>query len=105
MDSKRLLQALMILLVALIVVWAFFSTHDNPFEDIETALINGKIITVDEKTPEAQALAIKNGRIIAVGSDEKIKRLIDSDTEVIDLAGNLANPRFYRFTYAFYRFG
>ncbi len=81
-------------MIALIVVWSFFSTHDSPFEDIETVLINGKIITVDEKTPEVQALAIKNGRIIAVGSDEEIKRLIDSDTELIDLEGNLAIPGF-----------
>ena len=94
MNSWRILQGMFVLLVALVVVWIFFTTHDSPFDDIELVLKNGKIVTMDDKNPEGQALAIKNGRIIAVGSDEEIERLIDSDTKVIDLDGNLAIPGF-----------
>lgn len=60
----------------------------------ELVLTNGKIITVDKMMPEAQALAVKGGVIIDVGSNEKIERHICDLTEVIDLKGKLAIPGF-----------
>lgn len=83
-----------ILLVAAIIVWAFFALYDNPLKNIELVLKNGRILTMDDKNPEGQALAVKNGRIVAVGGNEDIERMIDSNTEVIDLEGNLAIPGF-----------
>jgi predicted amidohydrolase YtcJ len=58
----------------------------------DLALINGKIVTVDESIPEAEALYIRGDRIAAVGSSEQIKTHIGPETKVIDLGGKLAVP-------------
>ena len=60
----------------------------------DLVLRNGKIVTVDSTQPEAQAVAIKGDRIIAVGTNEEIASHIGGNTEVIDLAGKLAIPGF-----------
>lgn len=48
-------------------------------------LFNGKITTLDVNKPEVSAIAIKNGVIIAIGTDEEIKKLADPTTKEIDL--------------------
>jgi predicted amidohydrolase YtcJ len=65
---------------------------DQPSADL--VLLNGKIVTVDESMPEAQALAVRGDRIVAVGSGSQMRALIDDNTEVIDLQGKLAIPGF-----------
>ncbi len=61
-------------------------------QSADLVLLNGKIVTMDETRPEAQALAAKGDRIVAVGSNEEIKSFISSATKGIDLAGKLAVP-------------
>ncbi|MBW1811372.1 MAG: amidohydrolase [Deltaproteobacteria bacterium] len=65
--------------------------HQKP---AELVLLGGKIVTVDDSRPEAQAIAVNGDRITAVGSDEEIRAFIDSSTKVIDLKGKLAVPGF-----------
>jgi predicted amidohydrolase YtcJ len=55
-------------------------------------LIHGKILTVDPKDSIAQAVAIRQGKIIAVGSDQQIQALAGPKTNVIDLEGRTATP-------------
>lgn len=55
-------------------------------------LINGKIITVDAKDSIAQAVAISDGKILAVGSNDEIQKRADKNTKVIDLQGRTATP-------------
>ena len=55
-------------------------------------LVHGKILTVDAKDSIAQAVAIRQGKIIAVGSNEKILQLPGSKARVIDLHGRTATP-------------
>ena len=55
-------------------------------------LRNGKIVTVDAAIPEAQAIAVRGDRIIALGTNDSIQRFIGSSTQVIDLRGQLAIP-------------
>ena len=55
-------------------------------------LSNGKVVTVVANESIAEAVAIKFGRILAVGSNEQIKSLISSETEVIDLRGRTMIP-------------
>jgi predicted amidohydrolase YtcJ len=55
-------------------------------------LRNGKIITVNRRFDIAQALAIRDGRIVAVGTDAEIQPLIEAPTRVIDLVGRAAMP-------------
>ena len=66
----------------------------SQLEPAELILLNGKLVTVDDDRPEAQALAASGGRIVAVGTDEEIERYRGPDTRVIDLDGNLAIPGF-----------
>ncbi|HEX8029619.1 MAG TPA: amidohydrolase family protein [Vicinamibacterales bacterium] len=57
-------------------------------------LVNGKILTVDATFSVAQALAVRDGKILAIGSDADIRRLAGPATKVIDLAGRSVVPGF-----------
>ena len=58
----------------------------------ELILFHGRIITVDAHDSIAQALAVRDGRIIAVGPDRDILRLAGAATRRIDLRGRTATP-------------
>jgi predicted amidohydrolase YtcJ len=58
----------------------------------DLVLVGGKIVTVDETNPEVEALAAKDGRIVALGDRSDLEAYIGEGTEVIDLAGALAVP-------------
>ncbi len=60
----------------------------------DSVLYNGKIVTVDEDFSIAQAVAIKSGRFVAVGSDSEILALAGGDTERVDLEGQTVLPGF-----------
>ena len=66
------------------------ASHDG----VDLVLTNGKIVTVDDALPEAEAVAISGDRIIAVGTSSEIDAMIGEDTEVVDLEGRLAIPSF-----------
>jgi predicted amidohydrolase YtcJ len=55
-------------------------------------LVNGKIITVDSEFSIYEGVAIKDGRIQAVGSNEKMYELSGSNTTILDLKGNCVIP-------------
>jgi predicted amidohydrolase YtcJ len=55
-------------------------------------LINGNIITVDAKDFVAQALAIQNGKIVAVGSNDQVRKHAAKNARIIDLHGRTATP-------------
>ncbi|HXG12164.1 MAG TPA: amidohydrolase [Gemmataceae bacterium] len=61
----------------------------------DLVLINGKVWTVNPKQPEAEAVAIRRDRIIAVGRTADIKPLAGPHTRVIDLKGRRVVPGFY----------
>ena len=56
----------------------------------DLVLRNGKVVTVDEAFPEAEAIAVTGDRVVAVGSDREIGKYVGESTEVIDLEGRLA---------------
>ncbi len=58
----------------------------------ELILTHGRIATVDAANSFAQAVAIRDSRFVAVGSDEEIMRLRGPKTEVIDLGAKTAIP-------------
>jgi predicted amidohydrolase YtcJ len=60
----------------------------------DLVLRNGVVVTVDADQSSAESLAMRGGRIVAVGNDATIKLLIGPQTRVIDLAGRLAVPGF-----------
>ncbi len=63
-----------------------------PPEPATLVLTNGKIVTLDAAVPEAEALAARGDRIVAVGPAVEIARYIGPETEVVDLGGRLATP-------------
>jgi predicted amidohydrolase YtcJ len=60
----------------------------------DVVLRHGHVVTVDAAHPEAQAVAVLAGRILAVGTDEAIQAYIGPRTTVIDLKGRLLVPGF-----------
>jgi len=67
----------------------------NSQEKADLVILNGKIFTVDEKNPVAEAIAIRGEKIISVGTTNRIKSFIDEGkTKVIDASGRLVIPGF-----------
>ncbi|MFC1500293.1 amidohydrolase [Candidatus Zixiibacteriota bacterium] len=64
-------------------------------ERAEMAVINGKIWTVDESNPWAEAVAVTGGRIVAAGPYSEVRRYIGRRTEVLDVEGAFVMPGFF----------
>ncbi len=60
--------------------------------EADLAIINGKVITVDKNFSIQQAVAVKDGKIVAVGSNNDIKAYIATGTTVLDLKGKPLLP-------------
>jgi predicted amidohydrolase YtcJ len=60
----------------------------------DVVMRSGAAHTVDDARPKAQAIAIRNGRIAAVGSDREVAGLIGPRTRVIELRGRTVLPGF-----------
>ena len=60
----------------------------------DLVLLNGRVYTLDEETPWAEAVAIQGEEILAVGSNGAIRGLAGSNTRTIDLDGAFALPGF-----------
>jgi hypothetical protein len=60
----------------------------------ETIVVNGKVYTVNPRQPWAEALALSDGRILAVGSNEEVGGWRGPATKVIDAGGHLVLPGF-----------
>lgn len=58
----------------------------------DVAFVNGKIITVDEDDTVAEAVAVKGGLILRVGSNDYVGEVIGEGTEVHDLGGRTMLP-------------
>ena len=58
----------------------------------ETIVINGRIATMDRMRPFVSATAIKDGRFIAVGTDDEVMALKGAGTTVIDAGGRTVSP-------------
>jgi len=59
-----------------------------------TILYNGTFATQSTAHPHAQAVAVENGKILALGKDDDVLNLTSPDTEKIDLDGRLVVPGF-----------
>ncbi len=61
-------------------------------QSADTVLINGKILTVDDQSSIRDAIAVRGGRILAVGSTADIRKLTGPSTRSIDLQGRTVIP-------------
>src|SRR4030095_9585183 len=75
---------------------AFALGASLPLDRIEPELIlyNGNIITINERQPHAEAVAVVNGRFLAVGTNEKVQALATGTTKKINLEGQTVVPGF-----------
>jgi len=66
----------------------------EPQGSADLAFVNGAVHTVDAADTQAQAVAVRSGRIVAVGSSDRIREASGPATEMIDLAGRSLLPGF-----------
>jgi hypothetical protein len=58
----------------------------------DTVHVNGRVYTVNESTPWAQAVAIRNGRFVYVGDDSHAREFVGPSTELVNLQGRFVMP-------------
>ena len=61
---------------------------------VDTIITNANVITIDPTGPRAEALAISDGKFVAVGSTEDVSRLSSPNNKVLDLSGKTVLPGF-----------
>ena len=64
----------------------------NKSDSADLVLRNGRIYTVEPASPWAEAVAIRDGKLVFVGADDGVKPWIASDTRIIDLKGCMVMP-------------
>ncbi|MGB7202221.1 MAG: amidohydrolase [Pyrinomonadaceae bacterium] len=72
----------------------FFLLSVDGQTSADLILINANIRTLDERVPRAEALAVRDGRIIAVGKTNDIRKLAGDKTRVVVGGGKLVIPGF-----------
>jgi predicted amidohydrolase YtcJ len=60
----------------------------------DTVYLNGTILTINDSLPTAEAVAVKGGKILAVGSEAEVLATAGDATERIDLGGKTMLPGF-----------
>ena len=89
-NNTRMRLSISILLIASSVLAACAKQPQQDPADL--VMLNGGIYTVDSQRSWAQAAAIDDGIIVAVGTNEEIGAYVGNDTEVVDLEGRMAMP-------------
>ena len=71
-----------------------FSINISAQPSPDLSIINANVRTMDKANPKAEGVAVSNGRIVAVGTSEDIKKLAGENTKTIDAYGKLLLPGF-----------
>ena len=79
------------ILFAGLILLLLWSCQSGP-APADQVFINGIVYTVDESNPKVEAVAVKDGLILAVGTTAEIQTYIGGNTEVIDLQGKTMTP-------------
>ncbi|HEY6437522.1 MAG TPA: amidohydrolase family protein, partial [Ignavibacteriaceae bacterium] len=80
------------IIFSLILIIYRCATNNSQSADI--VFKNGFVFTVDSLNTEAEAVAIKDSKIVFVGDNEAVKSFIGNKTKVIDLSGKMILPGF-----------
>jgi predicted amidohydrolase YtcJ len=93
--SKRKLQLLIWLLSLSVLTGCGPSTPDLA-SSADSIYFGGRILTMNDAKPQVEAVAVKYGKIFAVGSESEIARLHKGrNTQMVDLAGKVLLPGFF----------
>ena len=79
-------------LASSVVLIGMLATATARAQTADTVLINGKVLTVDRRSSIAEAIAVRDGRIAAVGTTADVRKLAGAVTRVIDLQGRTVIP-------------
>jgi predicted amidohydrolase YtcJ len=85
-DLTAVVKAAVLVFVVLLLTLPAWS------QNADTVLLNGKILTVDNQFSTRNALAIREGKIVAVGGSAEMKKLAGPKSRVIDLQGRTVIP-------------
>ena len=83
------------IIISLSIAGMILSGSCKTREAADLVIINGKVFTVDDSNPAAEALAVRGEKIISVGTTKEISAFVeDGLTTVIDAGGRLVIPGF-----------
>jgi len=85
MNSIRLARTLLIAVGSIALSFQVAHAQDR-------VLVNGKIFTANPRQPYAEAVSIRDGRIVAVGGRQEVSASVGSDAQVVDLQGRTLLP-------------
>jgi len=77
-----------------VAVILFCSCGSQEQETADLVITNARVYTVNPDQPEAEALAVSNGKILFVGSAEEVKKYTGTNTELINAEGQFIMPGF-----------
>jgi predicted amidohydrolase YtcJ len=66
----------------------------NYMKQVDMALVNGKVITMDPRFPIAESVAVRGEHILAIGTTREIEKSIGPNTHILDLQGKTVVPGF-----------
>lgn len=66
----------------------------QPASSADAIYVNARVWTGDSAAPVAEALAVREGRLVAVGGDAEVRALVGATTRVVDLGGRRVVPGF-----------
>jgi len=80
-------------ILALLVTLGALASH-APAQHADTIYLNGTILTIDDANPRAEAVAVKEGKILAVGVKAHVLKSQGTATKLVDLGGKTMLPGF-----------
>ena len=84
----------LIALVASLLLLTFFAPAPQRAEPADIVFKNGNVYTANDNAPRAQAIAVKEDRIVFVGTNAAAQKFVGPNTRVVDLKGNTVLPGF-----------
>jgi len=84
----------MVRLLILLSLWVLLNVSCSSEHAADTIFIGGTVLTVDENNSVVEAIAIKDGMIIQVGTTTEISAMANSSTKIIELKGQTLVPGF-----------
>jgi predicted amidohydrolase YtcJ len=82
------------LLLASVLLLTLISAPRTTQSAADIVFRNGNVYTANDKSPRAQAIAVKSDRIVFVGSNEAAQKFVGTNTRVVDLKGSTVLPGF-----------
>src|SRR5688572_15680059 len=82
------------LIVSILFICFISSCMSKSKDAADIVLQNAQLYTVNKNQPNAEAIAVKDGKIVFVGSNEEVKKFVGNETEVIDCKGQFVMPGF-----------